>query len=179
MTPSSPQPSFTPGWRPLRTSAVALLVGALLVAAVAPATAGRAPSTTPAIAAATTVGLDQGAYRVGIRVVTNIQRRNRGIPNLRSSACLNRAARRWANRLADRDRLQHQDLRPLLGDCKLRSVGENLALGHTHSRRTVRAWMGSSGHRSNLLNRSFTHTGVGSAFGPRGLVTVQLVGERR
>lgn len=40
-------------------------------------------------------------------------------------------------------------------------VGENIAAGQNTPQEVVEAWMNSSGHRSNILNPEFTHTGVG------------------
>lgn len=41
------------------------------------------------------------------------------------------------------------------------TVGENIAAGQNTPEEVVSAWMSSSGHRSNILNSDFTHTGVG------------------
>lgn len=40
-------------------------------------------------------------------------------------------------------------------------VGENIAAGQPSPEDVVSAWMGSTGHRSNILNPDFTNTGVG------------------
>ncbi|MDR2109033.1 MAG: cell wall-binding repeat-containing protein [Coriobacteriales bacterium] len=40
-------------------------------------------------------------------------------------------------------------------------AGENIALGYPSPEAVVSAWMDSPGHRSNILNPSFTHIGVG------------------
>jgi len=42
-----------------------------------------------------------------------------------------------------------------------RSAGENIAKGQATPQAVVNAWMGSAGHRANILNASFTHIGVG------------------
>ena len=42
-----------------------------------------------------------------------------------------------------------------------RSAGENIAKGQKSPAAVVNAWMNSSGHRANILNKSFTHIGVG------------------
>jgi hypothetical protein len=46
------------------------------------------------------------------------------------------------------------------------SWGENVAAGFFSPASVVSAWMGSSGHRANILNPSFEHIGVGWAYGP-------------
>jgi uncharacterized protein YkwD len=52
-----------------------------------------------------------------------------------------------------------------------RACGENVAysLGHPDTAQTmVDGWMNSPGHRSNILNASFTHSGLGVAVDKRG-----------
>lgn len=49
-----------------------------------------------------------------------------------------------------------------------RTWGENVAAGQRTAQQVVSAWMGSSGHRANILNGSFTTIGVGVATGADG-----------
>jgi len=42
-----------------------------------------------------------------------------------------------------------------------KSAGENIAKGQRSAQEVVTAWMNSEGHRANILNRSYTHIGVG------------------
>jgi len=46
-----------------------------------------------------------------------------------------------------------------------RTAGENIAAGQQTPQEVVTAWMNSPGHRANILNKSFTHIGVGYAKG--------------
>jgi uncharacterized protein YkwD len=48
------------------------------------------------------------------------------------------------------------------------SLGENVAYGYGSVDAVMNGWMGSSGHRANLLNASFTHVGVGQVAGGNG-----------
>lgn len=41
------------------------------------------------------------------------------------------------------------------------AVGENLARGYSNASAVHNAWMNSTGHRANILNRSFKHIGIG------------------
>ena len=41
-----------------------------------------------------------------------------------------------------------------------KTAGENIA-GNSSNSGAVTAWMNSSGHRANILNSSFTYTGIG------------------
>ena len=40
-------------------------------------------------------------------------------------------------------------------------VAENIAMGQTSAQQVMEAWMGSAGHRANILNGAYTHIGVG------------------
>ena len=42
-----------------------------------------------------------------------------------------------------------------------RSAGENIAMGYRTPKAVVDGWMNSSGHRANILNKSYTRIGVG------------------
>ena len=44
-----------------------------------------------------------------------------------------------------------------------RAAGENIAMGYRTPKAVVDGWMNSSGHRANMLNKSYTHIGVGFA----------------
>ncbi len=41
-------------------------------------------------------------------------------------------------------------------------AGENIAWGQQTPKEVVNAWMNSSGHRANIMNKSYTHIGVGN-----------------
>ena len=41
------------------------------------------------------------------------------------------------------------------------SYGENIAIGQETPARVMAAWMGSDGHRRNILDPEFTHLGIG------------------
>lgn len=49
-------------------------------------------------------------------------------------------------------------------------VGENIAGGFSSAKNVVDCWMNSPGHRANILNKNFTHLGVGKS----GVYWVQL-----
>lgn len=48
-----------------------------------------------------------------------------------------------------------------------RAVGENLGMGSRDPRTLMRLWMESGGHRRNILDRRFTHVGIGYVPGSR------------
>jgi uncharacterized protein YkwD len=41
------------------------------------------------------------------------------------------------------------------------AAGENIAKGQRTPQEVVAAWMNSAGHRANILNKNYTHIGVG------------------
>ena len=48
--------------------------------------------------------------------------------------------------------------------------GENVAAGQPDCASVVGAWMGSDGHRANILNPALTSIGVGAVTGANGVV---------
>jgi uncharacterized protein YkwD len=54
-----------------------------------------------------------------------------------------------------------------------RSVGENLAMSRS-VKHAFYQFMGSSGHKANMLNRNFTHVGIGVVQYNYGVVVTQL-----
>jgi uncharacterized protein YkwD len=46
--------------------------------------------------------------------------------------------------------------------------GENVAAGYGSASSVVAGWMGSSGHRANIVNPSFVHVGVAVAYAADG-----------
>lgn len=96
--------------------------------------------------------------------VTHTIRDHRDRTVLTEQRCLQRKAVRQARRMADEQRLSHQDLGPVLADCGLTQAGENVAYGYATGRSAVReGWMRSEGHRANILHRGYRLTGVGAA----------------
>lgn len=54
------------------------------------------------------------------------------------------------------------------------TYGENIALGQTTPQQVFNDWMGSSGHRANILNSAFVHMGLGTATGTSGKYWTQV-----
>ena len=83
---------------------------------------------------------------------TNQERTSRGLTALTTQACVNQYANTHAARMASEKRMYHQELGPILSACKLNGVGENVAYGYTSGTAVTAGWMGSTGHRQNILN---------------------------
>ena len=111
----------------------------------------------------------EGTYQRQIFTATNHQRERHDRVEFRHQACVQAFAVRQARRMARQERMFHQDLGPILRQCGLRAVGENVAYGYPNGRTLVNhGWMRSEGHRANILNRTFRLLGVGARRGDDG-----------
>ncbi len=133
------------------TAPVALLLTVLL------AVAGSVAVPTPAHAAGA------AAYEKSVHKKTNAKRTKRDLVALRKQKCVQRFADRQARRMAEQERMFHQDLGPVLKRCDLSRVGENVAHGYPSGKAVVKGWMGSPGHRATILTGQYRLLGVGAA----------------
>ena len=70
--------------------------------------------------------------------------------------------------MAQREQMFHQDLGPVMTDCKLNTAGENVAYGYPTGRSVVNdGWMHSEGHRANILSRDVHVMGDRRPQGPQ------------
>lgn len=118
-------------------------------------------------------------YSDRVLALTNAERTSRGLRPLAFSPCADGYADSWATTLAQRGSLSHQALAPILTACGASRIGENVAYGNVTPEQLVTMWMGSTGHRANILTAGYTHLGVGAAttatgrvFGVQVFVTV-------
>ena len=157
-------------WRAIAASvaiALGLAVGPAtsVAAGTAPASTaphGRAVATAPhgrAVAATLRAPLQRVLDRV------NAQRAKRDLRPLRATACLTgKVAQPWARHMADTEAMVHQDLSVVFEKCSgLHRAGENIAYGYPTAAAVMKAWMHSTGHRRNILNKRFTKIGLGMA----------------
>lgn len=115
--------------------------------------------------------LDLKALEGALSAAVNAQRADHGLPPLAVSARLERAARRHSRDMAEQSYFDHTapDHRTPAdrvheAGISYRLVGENIASleeARDPAGECVAAWMASPSHRENILNRLFTHTGVG------------------
>jgi uncharacterized protein YkwD len=115
-------------------------------------------------------------------VQVNIQRKAQGMGPLEYHAGLTAAAQEWADHLRNTGEWKHADdwvervTRHYPG---WRAIGEIIGAGGNVSA-IVDAWMGSTGHRANILSVLFRDAGVGYAAGGRyGEYWVVNFGSRR
>jgi uncharacterized protein YkwD len=148
---------------------------AALTVLLVPTLVSIAPTSATAAASASIAVYESQAVKT-----TNRHRVRRDMRALRTNRCLSRFADRQASRMADRGRIYHQDLGPVLRRCDLRRVGENVAVGYPTGESVVTdGWMRSSGHRRNILTRKFGIVAVGAARDGAGRwYTAQVLGHR-
>ena len=150
-----------------RKSALALVAFAVAVLSLAPVT--------PVEAASPSARYAHAAFKE-----TNEKRANHHRVRLDRNDCLQRFASRHARRMANRERMFHQDLGPILRRCRMRMVGENVAFGYPTGRAVVnRGWMRSSGHRANILKREYRKMGLAARKGGGRWYVAQVFGTRR
>lgn len=112
--------------------------------------------------AAPAPALSVPTYSDRVLALTNAERTGRGLRALALSPCADGYADSWATSLSQTGSLAHQPLSPILSACRASRVGENVAYGNVTPEQLVAMWMGSTGHRANILNAAFTHLGVGA-----------------
>jgi len=95
--------------------------------------------------------------QIGLHVVEasviekiNVQRERHGRAPLEIDFTLMQSSRKHCSWMTHSHRLQHTSA----------AVAENIAMGQHNASAAVRAWMNSSGHRANILNRRYTRVGT-------------------
>lgn len=130
---------------------VALSAGVLL------GLAGCATATPPHGEVAT---VGTASYATELVVRTNAVRAAEMLPALAVSTCAATAAERRAQALVGSG-LEHAPLDGVAQGCDVGSVsGENLSRASATPTDVVGAWLGSPGHRANLLDPTYTQVGV-------------------
>ncbi|MBM7542581.1 CAP domain-containing protein [Amphibacillus cookii] len=108
------------------------------------------------------------AFEEEIIELTNQERTDQGLDPLVVDQSLSSVAREKSNDMAVNDYFSHHS--PTYGspfdmmqafDIDYMAAGENIAKGQQTPEDVVQAWMNSEGHRANILNKDFTHIGVG------------------
>jgi len=104
----------------------------------------------------------------------NRERARRGLAPLAADSRLDAAAAAHSRAMAERGFFDHCD--PDTGSLPWRrvedagylwrAVGENVAAGRSDAADVLAQWLGSRGHRDNLLSRDFVETGIGYASDP-------------
>lgn len=108
------------------------------------------------------------SYEQRVIDLTSQRRAQNGLPALKANWQLSRVARYKSQDMHDKRYFSHTS--PTYGSpftmirnfgINFSAAGENIAIGQATPEAVVNAWMNSSGHRANILNRNYTQIGVG------------------
>lgn len=161
---------------------ISRLALALLAAALLYAPAAQAHARPPGACSASHADVHRGtlhAARDATLCLLNRVRGRAGLPPLRLSPRLSRAARKHSRDMVRRQYFAHDSLDGRSPFVRMRAthyvprnarwwLGENIGWGSgslAEPVALVRAWMHSPGHRANILSRSFRDVGIGIAPG--------------
>lgn len=133
----------------------------------APATAGEAAEGTGPADDTGAADADPADYAARLVARTQEVRDEAGVPRLEESACAQDAARARAAALVGAP-LEHAPLDDVVATCTPPggTAAENLSRAAAGPADVVDAWMGSHGHRANLLDPELTAVGVACAPDP-------------
>ena len=128
---------------------------------------------TPALACTQPPGA--AALRAAVLDLVNSERAGRGLAPLRMAPALQQAAQSHACDSAGRNRMGHDgsDGSTLANRAKregyrYRELAENVAQGYPNASAVMQGWMGSPGHRRNILSSGLREAGLGIAVGGNG-----------
>ena len=99
----------------------------------------------------------------------NQERTSRGVAPLLASVNCNLAAQSHAQDMSDNNYFSHDGLGETWGERMDRfgiggAIAENIA-NSPNASSAVTQWMGSTGHRNNILNATYVYSGIGYANG--------------
>jgi uncharacterized protein YkwD len=116
---------------------------------------------------------DLAAVRAAMLAGVNAARAAAGLPALAADERLDAAAQAHAADMLERSYYTHDGLDGTTPRRRIQAagfaaslVGENIAARHLSAGEAMAGWLASSAHRRNILDRRFTHLGVGLAVGP-------------
>jgi uncharacterized protein YkwD len=118
-------------------------------------------------AQAATVPTQHAQFQARVIELVNAERQRVGAPPLVANGALTRAAQSYAGVLADGTCFAHNCGSSLVqridqaGYTNWTGAGETIALGQSTPEAVMSAWMGSAGHRGNILNATYKEIGVG------------------
>lgn len=98
---------------------------------------------------------------------TNAYRKAHGLPALKAHVTLNTVSTNWSKAMASKKVMSHNPNTGKQIPAKWKAWGENVAVGYTADTVT-KAWYNSPGHKANMLNKRFTHIGIGIAYDTNG-----------
>ena len=166
---------------------LALMAGVIPVRADAPLpeigepVSSSAPGYQPAFTGCTRVNVpaQNAAYEQRVVELVNAERARVGMPPLKRNTDLDYAARYHAKDLQDEDYFAHDSYDATNMVCSWseriskfysgwNGLGENIAGGYSTPENVMSGWMGSSGHKDNILSTGYREMGVGYYYGSNG-----------
>jgi uncharacterized protein YkwD len=172
-TPPPPSPTDTaapPTATLPATDTEAAQINPTATATYTPTDTKQPPSPTATVAAACSPS-GNGALENAVIAGINNERTSRGLTALSAQSQLSSAARLHSADMACNDFVSHtgsDDSLPwdrVAGQgYSYSAVGENIYAGGGNAEAIVNAWMGSTGHRENILNAAYTEIGLGYRF---------------
>lgn len=142
-----------------RVLSIALVVVSLLA---------LAPPLAPAANAAT-LPPNHAQFVARVVELVNAERQRAGLPPLVANGALMQASQGYAGEMADTGCFNHacgSSMRERVeraGYTEWTALAENIAFGYATPEDVMAGWMGSSGHRANILNATYRDLGVGLA----------------
>jgi uncharacterized protein YkwD len=114
-----------------------------------------------------------GSAEDQVLALANSYRAQAGCGPLRANAKLVAAAAGHAKAMAQQNFFSHTgkngstpSRRAGAQGYRYRALAENIAAGYASPQKTMASWMGSSGHRRNLLNCRYNETGIAMVYQP-------------
>ncbi len=160
-------PNFVP-----RLFATSVIIGIIGCAGPsAPDSFAGAPSAGPSTATTPSPTLVASTIS-SVLTLTNAERRQAGVPELRENNQLTHAAQLQSEQMGSMSHMDHvlpgapypsPPDRLAAVSYEWSAYGENVAMGQHSGTEVVTAWMNSPGHRANILNPAYTEIGVGYA----------------
>ncbi len=157
------------GVRAIRPGVVHPLAGAIALAAALMTVSIASAGTSTGTPASAPARRDPVGTAHRIVWLINVQRERHGLRPLRVSPRLEEDARLQAQQIATTGTFSHvipgqpyptPAARARAAGYRWNILGENLAWGYPDAATAVAAWMGSPGHRANILSHDYVETGV-------------------
>lgn len=111
---------------------------------------------------------EQASVEQEVVKLVNAERAKAGLAALHEDLELSKVAKSKSQDMHDKNYFDHTS--PTYGSpftmmknfgITYKSAGENISKGQRSAQEVVTAWMNSEGHRANILNKSYTHIGIG------------------
>ncbi len=161
------------GWKSIlvTTTAAALVAGSTILSIPSQASAISSTTSGSASYTATRLGTSaatSAAAAAKVAKLVNEQRAKVGLKPLSVDTKLQKMAQTKANDMASKGYFSHTS--PTYGTpfkmmdtfgISYTYAGENIAKGQSAAAQVMTDWMNSKGHKANILNKQYTHIGVG------------------